>query len=120
MGMAPKPTLHTGSKGLAGLSGLLPANVRGKVGRESKSRGHGVDAASNPEKTGPSLALRMSYPLVQNGKMKSMRTAQKTTRPEATLEWGRGGCVGPKKTGAGLDAIREGEFVNQKQGHVLM
>ena len=39
----------------------------------------------------------MSYPLVQNGKMNSMRKAQKIIQPEAILEWGRGGCVGPKK-----------------------
>ena len=29
--------------------------------------------------------------------MNSMRKAQKIIRPEAILEWGRGGCVGPKK-----------------------
>ena len=26
-----------------------------------------------------------------------MRSAQKTIKPEAISEWGRGGCVGPKK-----------------------
>ena len=41
-----------------------------------------------PAPAQPGLAPRMSYPLVQNGRMNSMRKAQKTTRPEATLEWG--------------------------------
>ena len=49
---------------------------------------------------GRDIAPRMAYSLIQNGRMNSMRKAHKTTRPEATLEWGRGGCVGPKKTGA--------------------
>jgi hypothetical protein len=41
----------------------------------------------------------MSYPLVQNGRMNSMRKAQKTTRPEAISEWGRGMCGAQKNWG---------------------
>jgi hypothetical protein len=48
---------------------------------------------------GRDIALRMSYPLVQNGRMNSMRKAQKTTRPEAISEWGRGMCGAQKNWG---------------------
>ena len=47
-----------------------------------------------------------------------MRTAQKTIKPEATLEWGRGGCVGPKKTGPSL-ALRMSYLFRQGERMVV-
>ena len=47
-----------------------------------------MDAAANPEKTGLSLALRMSYPLVKNGRMKKQKKTVLQSRESGTMVLG--------------------------------